>query len=124
MDHKGLLIPYFTLFNYDKNISFKRMYFCTWAFLILFKLYEPFLTVLQHCVKFSQDQEFLRLKHTIMEKNPVYNRHQRECKIQQFIHSFEVCICISPSHMSVDRFALNLSTKVSSIIQVECSDFT
>lgn len=121
MDHnhvvwttKDLLISHFTLLNYDKNISFKRMYFCSWVFLILLKRSEPFLTVLQHCVMFSQDQEFLRLKHTIMEKNPVYNRHQRECKIQQFINSFEVCMCISPSHMSVDRFALNLKCHQSS----------
>lgn len=62
-----VILLYHNFFNFDQNLSVKSMYFCTWAFLMLFKQSEPYLTVLQHCVKFSQHQELLCLKHTIME---------------------------------------------------------
>lgn len=92
-----LTLLYFNFFNYDKNLSVKSMYFCTWAFLMLFKQSEPYLTVLQHRVKVSQYQEFLCLKHTIMEKKTFITDTRGSVKYNS-LYIVLKCVCVYLLH--------------------------
>lgn len=64
---------------------------------MLFKQSEPYLTVLQHRVKFTQHQEFLCLKHTIMEKK-VFITDTRESVKYNSLYIVLKCVCVYLLH--------------------------